>query len=961
MPRTINCLFVAFCLLSFSAPGLAGERYYYLPVNDLHLTEGAMVVEPSDGEEATQPFGRRDRWLRQLQKPFAVGRHDEEIYIVLKGESGRWDPARSLDANLDAARIAIRACESAQPQGTLYVPGPNSSNLMKIGFNVPEGSPAAESARNHFLRAKEDYYATLLRLHPPGAVWLRHEMLAARESRVGAAQASSERRRPARETFDTELQQTFDLYTGGRAISENLQLDRELILFSDLSALQVPIDSIEGITIAALDWQELLKGKSPEKDAIAKALPFDQHALIFPGFQALVDMLDEAKARGTPILRILETRSEDAQTLERYEQQLCLPLDAVARLIGPSLVTSSALTGSDPYLRTGSDVAVVFETSKPRALEAMLRARHALARKAVDGTKIEYGTIAGDLPYAGVISPRRRICSYIATIDDDLVVVSNSLFQLERIHHTAQGQMQSLDELDEYAFFRDRYAKDAPDETAFLMVSDATIRRWCSPRWRIGASRRTRAAALLMNLQAENLDALRDGIETPRKIDLQKPVALLDDLFIDASGVYSATFGSLDFLTPIAELQIDRVSQEEKDAYLRFQRNYERHWRQYYDPIAARFSIESGRLGLDLTVMPVTAFSEYRDFMVLTGNAAIEPGAGDLHPEAVLHFVMSLDQDSPQVRQFSNFAASIFPGKRSASPLSWIGRWLALYADEDPFWSELGEAAERGGENEMADYMEANLARLPLALHVDVANPFKMSAFLTALRAFVEQTSPGLTRWESLKHDDLPYVKIAPGSESEMYWRDNQDTFKDLALYYAPLPHALIVTLNEDLIKRALTRQRAWIDAQKQDDHGTHEPSPEPQASLLGKSVAVHAERFALDVLQGIFNEDLQTIMQRRSFTNIVILNEWRRRFGVQDPLAFQQRYWQTRLVCPSGGDYVWNEEYRTMESTVYGHPWKPRQHREQTTPLSHLAGASFGLTFENDGLRAKVSVDVKE
>ena len=36
------------------------------------------------------------------------------------------------------------------------------------------------------------------------------------------------------------------------------------------------------------------------------------------------------------------------------------------------------------------------------------------------------------------------------------------------------------------------------------MITDATIRRWCGPEWRIGASRRTRAAAAIAELQARH-------------------------------------------------------------------------------------------------------------------------------------------------------------------------------------------------------------------------------------------------------------------------------------------------------------------------------------------------------------------------------------------------------------------------------------------------------------------------
>ena len=77
--------------------------------------------------------------------------------------------------------------------------------------------------------------------------------------------------------------------------------------------------------------------------------------------------------------------------------------------------------------------------------------------------------------------------------------------QLTRLARVFDKKETNLASLEEYHFFRQRY-QITPDnkEDAFLMITDATIRRWCGPEWRIGASRRTRAAAALAELQARH-------------------------------------------------------------------------------------------------------------------------------------------------------------------------------------------------------------------------------------------------------------------------------------------------------------------------------------------------------------------------------------------------------------------------------------------------------------------------
>lgn len=46
------------------------------------------------------------------------------------------------------------------------------------------------------------------------------------------------------------------------------------------------------------------------------------------------------------------------------------------------------------------------------------------------------------------------------------------------------------------------------------------------------------------------------------------------------------------------------------------------------------------------------------------------------------------------------------------------------------------------------------------------------------------------------------------------------------------------------------------------------------------------------------------------------------------------------------------------MESTVYGHPGEPGKGDLKRLPLSAFLSGNFGLTFENQGLRAKVALE---
>jgi hypothetical protein len=97
--------------------------------------------------------------------------------------------------------------------------------------------------------------------------------------------------------------------------------------------------------------------------------------------------------------------------------------------------------------------------------------------------------------------------------------------------------------------------------------------------------------------------------------------------------------------------------------------------------------------------------------------------------------------------------------------------------------------------------------------------------------------------------------------------------------------------------------------------------------------------------------------MQACAWSNLPILNEWKRLYPDRDPVAVHQQIWKTQLACPGGGKYVWNKEFQTMESTVYGHPGQPRLGPLLPRPLEAVERMDFGLSFENHGLRARAEI----
>lgn len=898
----------------------AGEVFRRLPISEFAPKE---TVQPAPAE--ANSF-RNQFLLRKIMQPFAVLQDapGSEIYLDAAASGNSWQPA-----GREQTFLAIRSASGRELRGTAYLPKPDFSGMDAVPFTIPATARTVDAKTFH--QAREHYYQTRWEAGLPGAAWFRHE---AQEAAVAQGKAHADpgsgfnNGLPVR---PTEWEDTFELFSGGRAVSENLQLERLMNIRGDNQSM-VELSSLTGITTKEMNWKALLKDPAPATDPLAVLLPADQHALFFPDFVSMTRLLDEASAHGTPVLHVMESMDGDANTADRYQKQLCLGMSELSRLLGPEIIGSVAFTGSDPYLRVGSDLAILFETKQPAVLQALLKARQILAQTG-DATVQTVSGETGGISYTGVVSPDRAVCSYLAVIQGT-VVMTNSLHQIAALAGVAAGKSPALAGLDEYTFFRQRYARKDKDETAFLVLSDATIRRWCSPRWRIADSRRTLAAGVLAELTAAHFAELTagrtDGTVLPNGFKAIDP----GQITLFRTGPSSSRYGSLAFMTPISELSIDKVSTAEAEAYNRWRGGYEQNFSQFFDPIAIRLSISPQKIGAELTVMPLIAGTSYREAIALGTGAKISPGAGDPHG-AILHAITAFNAQSEPVVSMGRPLSPMMPGLK-ANPLGWVGSSISVYLDDDAIWDQLGTA------DKPEQFLQQNLKALPVAIHAEVAHPLELAVFLTTLRTMVEQSAPGLTCWRNLEYKGTTYVQV--GSKT-----GGNGLMDQLVIYYATTPKSLLITLNESLLKRALDREEA-----------RSRPDAAPAAEAkpwLGESSGLQAGPRLLKIAETLTHESWRAKLQSLAWANLPILNEWKRRFPDKDPVQLHEALWGLKLLSPGGGTYTWNAEWNTMESSHFGHPGQPKD-TLPATAFPDFSSASMGLTFEPNGLSARGVVE---
>lgn len=147
--------------------------YYYVSIEDLTLTDG-QLPDPAEWKDAMN--WRRRRVLR----PHAVGSQGEEVYCFVGPGQGFLDPA-SYGAALSSCRLAIRARGGQTPSGRLFLPKPDRSGMVDVGFTLGNTAANTGAERRQFYEAKASHYEALQARRIPGGAWFRHQANAARK------------------------------------------------------------------------------------------------------------------------------------------------------------------------------------------------------------------------------------------------------------------------------------------------------------------------------------------------------------------------------------------------------------------------------------------------------------------------------------------------------------------------------------------------------------------------------------------------------------------------------------------------------------------------------------------------------------------------------------------------------------------------------------------------------------
>jgi hypothetical protein len=610
--------------------------------------------------------------------------------------------------------------------------------------------------------------------------------------------------RPEPVQRSSELYRLMETTTGRQQIQQAIQRDRTLALEFAREPRKLSLATAKLPELPRADYGAMLAalGRTPPAEPLAAAAPADFWYLRAKSFAAFLDLLELGERFGQPAADLLGGRSEDRGSTARYTTEVALERTELARVLGPSVIESVALVGSDPYVHDGTDVTFLFKVTTPSLFEASLA-------KALGGHAAAHGGVTkSELTHEGVTirvarSADGRVRQHRASVAG-LELVSNSPNAIRRVIATALGKAPRLaDEKD----FHYLLARDAgkPDEILGFL-SDRFVLSVVGPAQKIGQARRQLALAELMTPgYAALLYGLTHGRSPKDSAELVKSGELAATELKHADGAAiqwqpgtaaSSRWGATAALEPLIDLPpVERISAAEQRAYADFSSQYAMLWSEYVDPIMVRFARardNPNRLDASVRALPLLR-SENRDLIEMVGAAKV-----DVPPlESGLRWVFAIGKDA-RLRGELDRSSRVL-GR--TLKFDWLGDSVTLGVANRAELTRsargfVGRRLEPPQAGDSYDELEA-VTDLPVYASIEVKSRVGAVVALGALRKMGDDVAREMIQWrDGGKHRGVAITDIAI--------MPNRLLRGEPHVYYALCPKALIFSLNRAVLERLI-------------------------------------------------------------------------------------------------------------------------------------------------------------
>jgi hypothetical protein len=938
-----------------------------------HITFIATIARPEDCHTlAPEPGGDWHWWgSRRPDRPATMPRLESSPAWVAPAypefsfpgdavEDAENDGVISLDPLVFIGRAPA---ETKTLDLTLRYPtGPDSWSSLPVQLDLTSAKTLDVTDPTRFERAKAAWFRLLAHQSPdPGGFYAFAEQQTRRRAGLGT------RAEPAQAAWDRPRADPYALATGAIAIQEALQLDRMTNPPAGTPAPTIPIADIVPVTIASHPYDEMRAGAEPVDTPLSRLIPEDQWFIRFGSIAKALELADFGDRWGSSLLRLTSATGQDFGVRQRLITQLCLTDGPVARALGPAVIGEVAFTGSDAYLRLGSDVTALFAISNRALFLAAMEpfVQQALAQGAVRDT-----TTLDGLAVERIRTPDRRISCHRAWVPasdgKEVCIYSNSEEAVRRIASAAAGRSPSLADAPDFRFIRATvFPHSAQAEDGMVFLSDAFVRRAVSPAVRIAQLRRLHAlASLKIIASSQMLYGWDRGPSRPSLADLESggyltPSDLVDpsggDFTLDATtGIgASSNWGTMRFMRPLVEVPIATATEAERDAYDAFRNQYQSYWQRFIDPVAIRIGV-GPTITLETHILPLIDLSEYQSIKDWAGGTPIKADPASFSDQTLLRFIARIGDG--QARRSALTWLGAFSGTNAAA--DWLGDWMTFWIEDSGTLAAIVRDAygqDGGGPDGFVDIFRASLVA-----GINVKNKLSLATFLVGLRAVIDGTAPDTVVYSNLEpHGGITIVKISPnpaGPIADELRRDAQagDAPIDPALYYATIGDGFYLATQEASLKRLIDKQ-----AGPQAGEAASQPADQANLFLYTAPGAAAGARPAISTI-------LEAQARRAGLTNLA-LTELLGRCALLENRTLSEAapiFLGFRLVDPDGGDYTFDASQGIAASSIHGTLWQkspPPGPLPEGSPLADLLDqlqtVSAALRFTEDGLETTVRI----
>ena len=755
-----------------------------------------------------------------------------------------------------------------------------------------------------------------------------------------------------------------DLYamtTGALAIQESLQLDAMTRGRAVPTKRAVRLASLTGPTIQSHPFKKMMAGRTPTMFPAARLVPYDAYYCHFSSISKEIAASDLLKQWGASLLRAITVSARDSDVPSKYQDQLCIGVSVLTRLFGDLVIGEIALTGSDPFIKEGTDLAVIIQVKDRARFEKQMKGYRdaALARRR--DAQVRKSTYQG-VDILSVATADRVVSSHSCYLGAHSVY-ANSRQTLHRIIDTHAKRRKSMADNLDFQYMRTIFPGTPKDEDGFLYLSDAFIRKLVGPRWKVEAQRRILCqnhlrmianAATLYRTELRKRPTL-DALVKERY--LPKSALTCPDggtYSLDASGrAVCSVHNRLRHCTPVDLVTLDRVSKTEARDYKRFVREYNDYWSEYFDPIGIRFRV-GDRVEAETCILPLIESSLYNQLRALVGGDPVPLRARVLTPGTLIAVTGKIDLRHKEVREMLDDMQQALPP--SVPPIArCVGSSLSvnLYDGDVLFTVDPRGMGMIGAGMDLEEQLIVSTILSSISLPMYAVLDLKDEKLArTAIRELLKMAEAGTRRPRRGWDDFFSLERYA----TEKHGRHAVHTLVlrlaviRVRLHYAVAHRRLIVATKPHVLK-------AVLDTLDKDGGG----------AAVTANVRLDVQPRAYQKLLPITRIGWQERMRQACAKNLVPVRALIECHGAaEDRLGEASRRVEgVTMRCPSGGTYKYDPLRNIVYCTVHGDRPHPRQPEKFTGKedlirfLRRMRRFSTTFRFTKEGIMTKVAFDL--